>query len=296
MPRRRPPGRARALLAAAVSIAGLVLAAGCGQPDTPPDTPPVPPPAVTSEPTSDCEFKPTADNTGASGTLQDSSTQVLQDGETLENVRLDGLEIQGTSVVVRNVEVTGAILVLGDDVLLDRVTAASVAISSASRVTVQHTRIGDSQEDGINVTSDRGRMAKNILLTHNYVATPNVDDEAHYDGTQVRGVDQLRIHCSTYDAGPYQPMYNAAIYLENANGGNKRVSLEHNWLYGSGFSLMIGTGDARIIGNRIGGDIHWGTCALGSRIDVATLEVRDNYNENSKEPERVCLDSGIRLN
>lgn len=292
MPRRRPPGRGKVLVAA-VSIAGLLLAAGCGQSDTPP-VPPSSTPAQ-AEQSSGCEVKPSADNTGASGTLQDNSTQVLQDGETLENVRVDGLEIQGTSVVVRNVEVAGTILVLGDDVLLDRVTAASVAISSASRVTVQYTRIGDSQEDGITVTSDRGRMAENILLTHNYVATPNVDDEAHYDGTQVRGVDQLRIHCSTYDAGPYQPMYNAAIFLEDANGGNTEVSLEHNWLYGSGFSLMIGSEGARIVGNRIGGDIHWGTCALGRKLDVATLEVRDNYNENSQRPDPVCLESGARL-
>ena len=265
----------------AMVAATMVGTASCSNPPNPPQEIP----DVSVAP---CTLKPAARNTGASGSLQDSSTTVLQDGQTLENVRVASLEIPGTNVIVRNVEVAGKTLITGDDVTLDRVSTASIAISSASGTTVQYSNIGNTAEDGIHVTSDSGRMIKNVLLTHNFIHTPRVADEAHYDGTQVRGVNGLLITCSTYDPGPYQQTFNAAVFIEEANGGNRNVSIEHNWLYGFGFSIMLDSNKVRIVGNRVGGDIHWGTCAVGPRTDVASLDIRDNFNENTNAADAMC--------
>ena len=172
-----------------------------------------------------CETKPSASNSGATGQLKDSSTTILNNGQKLENVRVKGLEIRGKDVKVRNVEVTTDIFITGDNAMLDHVSATGIAISSASGAIVQYSNIGKSSEDGIHITSDRGRMVKNVLLTHNFVHSPKVPESAHYDGTQVRGVKGLVISCSTYDPGKYRNPYNAAIYLEDANGGNTKVSM-----------------------------------------------------------------------
>jgi Right handed beta helix region len=197
-------------------------------------------------------------------------------------------------VTVRNVEVSGSIFITGNNALLDHVSATGVAISSASGTTVQYSNIAKSPEDGIHITSDRGSMVKNVVLSHNFIHTPKVPNSAHYDGTQVRGVKGLVISCSTYDPGKYREQYNAAIYLEDANGGNSNVSIEHNWLYGFGFSVMIDNSKTRITGNRIGGDPQWGTCDLGDSVRVSSLKIRDNINDETHKPEPMCSEASKR--
>jgi hypothetical protein len=211
----------------------------------------------------------------------------LKDGQTLENVRVEGLEIRGKGVTIRNVEAT-YILVTGDDALIDHVSATGIAISSASGTTVQYANISKGDGDGIHVTSDRGRLVKNVVLKYNFIHSPRVPDNAHYDGTQVRGVDGLAVSCSTYDPGGYLDTFNAAIYLEHANGGDTNVSIEHNWLYGFGFSVMVDASHTRIIGNRVGGDIHWGTCYLGDSTSLSSLEIRENVNDKTDKAEPMC--------
>jgi Right handed beta helix region len=182
----------------------------------------------------------------------------------------------------------------GNNAILDHVSATGIAISSATGSTVQYSNIGKSPEDGIHITSDRGSMVKNVVLSHNFIHSPKVPETAHYDGTQVRGVKGLVISCSTYDPGKYQTPFNAAIYLEDANGGNTNVSIEDNWLYGFGFSVMIDAPKTRIIGNRVGGDIHWGTCYLSDSVSVSSLRIRDNINEKTHKPEPMCSEASRR--
>ena len=239
-------------------------------------------------------MKPSASNTGPTGRLQDNPTTVLKNGQTLENARVEGLEIRGKGVTVRNVEVAGDVFITGNNAMLDHISATGVAISSASGATVQYSNIGKSSEDGIHITSDRGRMVKNVLLSHNFIHTPKVPKSAHYDGTQVRGVKGLVISCSTYDPGKYQSTFNAAVYIEDANGGNTKVSIENNWLYGFGFSVMIDAPKTRIIGNRVGGDIHWDICYLSDSVSVSSLKIRDNINEETNEPEPMCTAASKR--
>jgi hypothetical protein len=247
-----------------------------------------------SVPIDSCETKPSASNTGPNGRLRDDSTTVLKNGQTLENARVKGLEIRGKDVTVRNVEVQGSVFITGDTATLDHVSADGIAISSASGTQVQFSNIAKSPEDGIHITSDRGRMVRSVVLSHNFIHTPKVPNSAHYDGTQVRGVRGLIISCSTYDPGKYRNPYNAAVYLEDANGGNTKVSIENNWLYGFGFSVMIDSSKTRIVGNRIGGDIHWGTCDLGDSVSVSSLKIRDNINDETQEPEPMCSEASKR--
>jgi hypothetical protein len=239
-------------------------------------------------------MKPSASNTGPTGQLKDSSTTVLNNGQKLENVRVKGLEIRGKNVTVRNVEVAEDIFITGNNAMLDHVSATGIAVSSATGATVQYSNIAKSPEDGIHITSDRGSMVKNVVLSHNFIHSPKVPESAHYDGTQVRGVRGLVISCSTYDPGRYRNPYNAAIYLEDANGGDTNVSIENNWLYGFGFSVMIDAPETEIIGNRLGGDIHWGTCYLADSVKFSSLKVRDNINDETREPEPMCSKASKR--
>jgi hypothetical protein len=209
-------------------------------------------------------MKPTNRNTGAGGSLSSKNRTVLGDGARLRNARVRSLKISGTDVKVTNVHVTGNIIVTGEKVRLKRVTAKHIGISSAVDVVVARANIGYGAEDGIHVTSDGNRLVRRVVLRYNFIHHPRVPREAHYDGTQVRGVDNMVIRCSTYRAGPFQDTFNAGIYLEDANGGASRVTVARNWLYGSAWSVMVGAESARFIRNRFGGDIHWGYCYLGS--------------------------------
>ncbi|QIM21709.1 hypothetical protein G7075_12190 [Phycicoccus sp. HDW14] len=174
---------------------------------------------------------------------------------------MSDLTISGSNVTVQNVRVSGGILVQGSNVTIDHVTAQNVSISSASHVTVRYSDLGGGTEDAIHVTSDRGSMVRDVELRSNYLHDPRPSSDAHYDGTQVRGVDGLTIACSVYDGGPYRSQLNAAIYLEDANGGNSNVTIERNWLLGYGFPIFIDpSSNTTVTGNRLGGDIHWDTC------------------------------------
>jgi hypothetical protein len=131
-------------------------------------------------------------------------------------------------------------------------------------------------------------MVKNVTLRYNYVHDPRVPSTAHYDGTQVRGVSGLTIHCSVYDAGPYKPQFNAAIYLENANGGDSNAVVDHNWLYGFGFSVMVDARSATFANNRIGGDIHWRPCYLGTSSGSGGFTSVNNVWDSSDKSVNLC--------
>ncbi|WP_147067514.1 right-handed parallel beta-helix repeat-containing protein [Terrabacter aerolatus] len=161
--------------------------------------------------------------------------------------------------MVDNVSIAGNVLVLGRRATLTHVSARGIAISGASKVSVSYAQIRDSAEDGIHVTSDRGPVS-DVVLAYNYVHAPDVPYDAHYDGTQVRGAERLVISCSTYDLGVWKPQYNAAIYLENANGGVRDVRIADNWINGGGYALMLDGDRVLLDGNTFGDDAHWGLC------------------------------------
>ncbi|HEV7194446.1 MAG TPA: hypothetical protein VGN19_00770 [Pedococcus sp.] len=212
----------------------------------------------------------------------------LGNGQVLQNANVSDLVVSGNGVTVRNVQVNGSILVTGDGAMIDHVTAKGVSISSATGTTVQYANIGFGQGDGIHVTSDRGRLVRNVTLRYNYVHDPRVSSNAHYDGTQVRGIDGLNLSCSVYDPGPYQSMFNAAVYLEDANGGDNNIMVSHNWLYGFGFSVMMDAANVTLSANRVGGDIHWGLCRLGTRSGDPNLQSAGNVEDANGAAVTLC--------
>jgi len=194
--------------------------------------------------------------------------------------------VSGSNVTVRNVSVAGNVYITGDNAVIDHVTTKGIAISSASGVTVQYTNVGFGDGDGIHVTSDGDSYIKNVKLLYNYVHDPRVPASAHYDGTQVRGADGVTIACSTYDAGAYLGSFNAEIYLEDANGGTSNVTVQNNWLYGGAFSVMMDARNTKLLGNQLGGDIHWNTCYLGTRVGNAGLVSTGNTRDG--QPINLC--------
>lgn len=231
-------------------------------------------------------MKPTNRNTGARGQLSDSNVTELRDGARLRDARVSNLRITGTDVKVKNVHVDGDILVTGEKVRIKRVTAKHIAISSGLDVVVAKSSVGYSTEDGIHVTSDGDRLVRRVRLRYNLIHHPRAPSGSHYDGTQVRGVDDLVIRCSTYRSGPYQETFNANIFLENANGGVTNATLARNWLYGSAWGVMISAESARVIGNKFGGDIHWGYCYLGS--GSGRFESRNNIKVPERRKINLC--------
>lgn len=250
------------------------------------------PPTGTSAPVapanSSCSFKPSASTTGASGSRTNRSVRVLNDGQTLQNADVDDIEIRGSNVTVRNVSVAGNILVTGDNAKIDHVTAQGVAISSASGTTLQYSNIGYSKEDGIHITSDRGRMIRNAVLRYNYIHHPRVPSDAHYDGTQVRGVNGLIIDCSVYDPGSFQWTLNAAVYLEDANGGDTNVRVTNNWLYGHAFPVMVDAGTSTFTKNRIGGDIKWDVCYPAKGLNSSDFTSSGNVWDATNAKLNLC--------
>ncbi|HMM93426.1 right-handed parallel beta-helix repeat-containing protein [Phycicoccus sp.] len=248
---------------------------------------PARPAPVTPVPASStCAMKPSAATTGAAGTRTTSSVTTLTSGQTLANANVRSLTITGDNVTVRNVHVAEGILVTGTHVTISHVTTPDIGISSAQHVLVEYTNIGNSLNDAIHVTSDRGRMVTDVTLQYNYLHDPKPPADAHYDGTQVRGVNGLRVSCSVYDAGKYTPQLNAAIYLEDANGGNSNVTIDGNWLYGTGISLFIDPSVNTVVTkNRLGGDLHWGPCYQNAKSKYTSS---GNVWDSTGQPVNLC--------
>ena len=108
------------------------------------------------------------------------------------------------------------------------------------------------------MTSGDGPRAADVLIEGSWVHSPQVEADSHYDGIQVRGVDHLTLRGNTFDLGPWNERYNAAIFLEEANGGNVDVLVERNTVNGGGYALYVAGQGVRLIDNRFGRDANWG--------------------------------------
>lgn len=226
--------------------------------------------------------KPTAANTGASGTRTNSSASTLNtNGQVLENVNVPGdLIVNADNVTIRNVQTGGGILVNVSAVgtIIDRVTTEDIGLSSPDQVTIQNTRItaGD-EHDALHVTGDSGRRVSNVVITNSLIDDPRPQGDAHYDGLQIRGVNGLLVQCNTFDLGPWQEQYTAAIYSEPANGGNTGVRVLDNWINGGGFAIYAESGN-EFSRNRFGTDQRWGICYGNGVTPSGTGNVRDADN------------------
>ncbi len=116
----------------------------------------------------------------------------------------------------------------------------------------------------MHVTSDGASLNAGVKITNNYIHNPRPGDGSHYDGLQVRGVNGLDVLCNNFDLGSAQFEYNAAVYLEPANGGHSNVVIDGNWLLGGGHIFHYGADNddkTRLTNNHFGGDPYWGPTA-----------------------------------
>lgn len=231
---------------------------------------PTPTPTPTPDPEPGTCVKPTVDNTGTTGTLTDYAGPTnVPDGAVIENQKVTGdLIVTGDNVTVRNVKVTGKLGVMESaGARLANIETTEFFISSAQDVVLEKSRISGSTTDSMHVTSDGSSMNRDIVIRNNLVHNPAPGEEEHYDGLQVRGVNGLDLLCNNFDLGPAQFPYNAAVYLEPANGGHNDVVVDGNWLMGGGHIFHYGAAsvtpdDTRLTNNHLGGDPYWGPGAV----------------------------------
>lgn len=193
--------------------------------------------SAASAPTHTCRSKPDATNTGASGQLNVSNVRSLaKRNSKLTDARLkETLVVSADGSIVRNVSVNGRIIVTGDDVTLDHVTAKSVIVSGASHLTVSNANLSGGGT-AVHIASDRGaaHRANRVKLVGNYIHDPASKELSSYSGTHLNGAQDVTISCSNYTVGGY---VKAAILMEGVNGGTSDVVVSNNWLSGGEFTL-----------------------------------------------------------
>jgi hypothetical protein len=258
-----------------------------------------PTPSPTSSPTatpppspSGC-VQPNATNTGATGTLAAYNGPRVIDtpGTVVENKQISGdIVITAPNVVVRNSRSDGIIYIHpgGDNAVVSNVNGKGVTVSSANGALIERNNmINDSGDDTFHVTSDQGAYVDTITIRGNYVHDPSVAN-SHYDALQVRGASNLLVECNTFDLGRYNPEFNAAVYLENDNGGYSNARVVNNWLLGGAFNVMLGgANDGGVIldGNKMGGDVGWGLCMAQ---DPSSKPAQQSGNTLNGVPVKPC--------
>jgi len=255
---RHPVGAAATALALA---AGLVLAG------------PQPAEAVAT--------RPTAETTGvtAGRTLTAlAGGTVATSGVIADRVITGDVTFTGSSLTLRNVRVTGSAIFRGDNLVIEDSELGALSLSGTQNVRVSRVEItGAAGSDGIHVTSDSGR-AGGVLLEDTWVHNPLVTATSHYDGLQVRGVDGLTLRRVAIDLGPHNPQHNAALFLENANGGNRTVVVEDSWILGGGYAFYAFATDVAVRRTTFGG-ARWGNLYPQSEAS-AIVEFADNRDPN----------------
>lgn len=142
-----------------------------------------------------------------------------------------------------------------------------ISVSSVSSALIDACDVHGFAGDGIHVTADVGPCGS-VTIQESWVHDPApTEGTEHCDAVQVRGCVGLVIDHNTLDMGEWftvdgNNVLNAALFLENANGGNADVTVTDNYLNGAGYTLVIApVTDALMTGNR------WGTEAEFGEVD-----------------------------
>ncbi len=176
----------------------------------------------------------------AAGTVNASSTVIA------DRVVDGDVTFTGNNLTLRDVRVTGHAIFRGDNVVVEDSEFGSAALSGARNVRMSRVEVfGNPGQDGLHITSDT-RRARDILVEDTWIHDPKVTADSHYDGIQVRGVDRLTVRRVAIELGPWKQQHNAALFLEDANGGNAGVTVEDSWLSGGGYVLYSFATDVRV--------------------------------------------------
>ena len=226
--------------------------------------------------------RPSAATTGvrAGHTLSPmTGGQVTTSGTVIADRVIEGdVVFTGSSLTLRDVRVTGHAVFRGQDVVVEDSEFASLALSGARNVRLSRVDVfGNTGQDGLHITSDAGRVG-DVVVEDTWIHDPKVTATSHYDGIQVRGVDRLTLRRVAIELGAFAPQHNAALFLENANGGNTSVTVEDSWLTGGGYPVYSFGTDVRIRRTVIGGG-QWGWLFPGSWVQHVT-EFAGNVTPN----------------
>ena len=194
---------------------------------------------------------------GASLTSMPAGT-VSTGGTTIANRSISGDVIfTGSNLTLRNLRVTGRLLLRGDDVVLEDSTVGSLSLSGTDGVVVRGVEVaGNPGQDGLHITSGSAPV-RDVLLEDVWIHNPLVTSSAHYDGIQVRGVDGLTMRRVVVEMGAWKKQYNAALFLEEANGGNHGIRVEDSTFLGGGYTMYSFATDVRVTRTTLGGG-RWG--------------------------------------
>ncbi|WP_436493672.1 hypothetical protein [Actinokineospora sp. HUAS TT18] len=202
--------------------------------------------------------------------------------------------MSGDDVTIRDTRFLNGLIV---EAPAERVTIefseiqSGLSIASVRGVVVRNTDIWGGR-DLVHVTGDRGFRVSDVLFDTVWAHNPALCGGCHTDGMQVRGVNNMTVRNSTFDMGPdWHESLNAALFFENANGGNTNVVLTGNHLDGvAGYTLRVGTGDHSglvLTGNRFGPDEpHWGGECLF--VSVTPTKATDNLRLADGKQARGC--------
>lgn len=208
---------------------------------------------------------PTAETTGATGTLTPDSSQFLgTNGATYTNIEFTDtgtITIAGDNMTFTNCKFNGKanLSTLVGCTLTDCTFAAgatgvsitSLSVSSSSNVTVTRAKIENFTDDAIHVTSDAGSMCDNVVIQDSYIYNSDPLGGAHGDGLQVRGSTGLQLlNCYIHTGPGFDDLINSAIFFEEANGGNSGFLVDGCFLQGSGWTTAyLNTGSGTVQNN-----------------------------------------------
>ncbi|KGM15107.1 hypothetical protein N867_11985, partial [Actinotalea fermentans ATCC 43279 = JCM 9966 = DSM 3133] len=242
-------------------------------------------PAPTSTPAPAPSATPAAPSSapGAVG-IPDGTALAPMAGGTIDasgeiaNVVIDSdVVFTGSDLTLRNVRVNGEAIIRGDRVQVASSEFAALSISGSDAVTIAGTEVfGLTGRDGVHITSDTGPVT-NVVIRDSLIHNPQVTATSHYDGIQVRGVDGLTLDGIRIDLGAFVPQHNAALFLEDANGGNRNVTVTRSVLEGGGYTLYSFASDVRITDTVLGSG-EWGILFPSSRTGEVT-EFRGNTDD-----------------
>lgn len=162
--------------------------------------------------------------------------------------------------------------------------APGMAFSSCHGATARFLDLSDTTDDFIDITGDAIDRPDNrcldITIENCYLHDPTPSVTAHVDGIQTRGVKGLTIRNCFIDLGPWQTQHNAAIFLENANGGTTDTVINNCYLNGGGYIARFGitAGQFEVTDNKLGPDGQFGEYTLSA--PAPTLQSGNKNNSN----------------
>lgn len=243
--------------------------------------------------------RPDASNTGVpNGTVLTAYTGPAQNNAS--NTTFQNLDFpvpgglgyyifRGNGITLRNCYIRGGIQFEGDNITIENCTIeGGASLSGTNGVRFRHNQIKKFAGDALHITADSGVTA-NVLIENSYFHTPTPECGDHADGVQVRGVTKLTVVNNTIDMGPWfqvcgNDVLNAAIFLESANGGNRDMTIDGNYLDGAGITLRLTAGaNQRVINNRFGRKYHYRTVWNQSRPGDIT-ERAGNVMDDDNSP------------